>query len=69
MNIFHKHAGDDRIAHHVAQGIEDAGAKVFSISQTGHFYTVWAKYEYPVTPETIDDAINKVRSEYAKANT
>jgi hypothetical protein len=53
----------------MAQGMENAGAQVISVSHDGMHqpfgamepsskFIVWAKYESPMTPEQIDVAID-----------
>lgn len=57
-------------AQHVAQGMENAGASVFSVASDGYrrnvgqqrahtCFVVWAKYDAPLTPTEIDKAIER----------
>ena len=59
--IICRHAEDDSEALRVAQGMADAGADVFSVVWTGRknslAYVVFAKFENPTTPVSIDKAI------------
>jgi len=62
MQVICRHAKDDFEALMTAQGMEDAGAFVFSIVWTGRdgttlAYAVFAKYQAPTTPEVIDNRI------------
>jgi hypothetical protein len=64
MQVICRHAKDDFEALMTAQGMEDAGAYVFSIVWTGRSdtmmaYAVFAKYEGPTTPEVVDEMINR----------
>ena len=66
--IIVRNAVDDFYAFLTAQGMEDAGATVFSISYDGQHqqqgalipcskFIVWASYADPTTPDEIDSAI------------
>lgn len=68
MNIICRHANNDLHALWTAQGMENAGASVISISHNGmrhpdgalipsSSFIVWGRYEAPVTPDKIDEAI------------
>ena len=61
MNIIFRHAEDDFYALLTAQGMEDAGASVFSIVYTGDrgmlSYVIAAKHSDEVTTDQIDKAI------------
>lgn len=68
--IIMRHGRDDFDAFRIAQGMENAGAQVFSISPNGTHqlegalipctkFIVWAKFEDPVTPDQIDAMIEK----------
>uniref|UniRef100_A0A6M3ILU3 DUF2007 domain-containing protein n=1 Tax=viral metagenome TaxID=1070528 RepID=A0A6M3ILU3_9ZZZZ len=70
MRIIVRHAEDDFIAMKTAQGMENSGANVFSITNNGqatHFgataphtrFCIWAKIENDGMIESIDDAIEK----------
>lgn len=64
MQVICRHAKDDFEALMTAQGMEDAGATVFSVVWTGRSdtvlsYVVFAKYEAPTTPDVIDDMIKR----------
>jgi hypothetical protein len=64
MHVICRHAKDDFEALMTAQGMEDAGAYVFSIVWTGRSgttiaYAIFAKYEGPTTPEVVDEMINR----------
>lgn len=70
MRIILRHANTDFDALTIAQGMENAGACVISVSQNGMTqpedgmaptvkFIVWAKYEDPLTTGEIDDAINR----------
>ena len=65
MQIIVRHAEDDFFALMTAQGMEDAGAEVFSITpnqttQRMLKFLIFAKYDAgKVTPEVIDDCIQK----------
>jgi enoyl-[acyl-carrier-protein] reductase (NADH) len=72
--IIQRWAEDDSIAFHIAQGMENAGADVFSISFRGHKthtgaleqhaqYIVWAKVESESMIDGVDKAINKALDE------
>lgn len=74
MKIICRHADNDMEAYRIAQGMEDAGATVFSISHNGmrqlegalipsSRFIVWGKYEAPLTPDAIDDAISGIIDE------
>jgi len=58
-----RHAEDDLNALFTAQGMTDAGADVISVVCTGRTnmlaYVVFARYEAPVTLESIDEAIER----------
>ena len=58
-----RHAEDDFNALMTASGMTDAGAEVFSVVWTGRTnmlaYVVFARYEAPVTPDSIDEAIGR----------
>ena len=63
--IIARHAKDDFEALMTAQGMENAGACVFSITWTGKYdsmmaYVVFGKYEPPITPDEIDKSIERV---------
>ena len=68
MEIIERSANNDFDAYRVAQGMENAGAQVFSISHNGMHqpfgalspsskFIVWAKFLPPVTCDSIDDEI------------
>lgn len=68
--IIVRHANSDFDALRTAQGMEKAGASVFSISHNGmprpegaiipsSQFLVWAKYEGPLTTDEIDLAITR----------
>jgi len=65
MQIIVRHAQDDFFALMTAQGMEDAGAEVFSITpnqttQRMLKFLIFAKYDASkVTPEAIDACIQK----------
>lgn len=70
MNVICRHAEDDFRALLIAQGMENAGALVFSIANNGSDqyptaliphtrFIVWAKYEPPLTPCEIDKFISE----------
>lgn len=70
MKIICRHANNDLHALWTAQGMEDAGAAVISVSHNGmrhpegalipsSSFIVWAKYDDPVTPDLIDAAIER----------
>jgi 2'-5' RNA ligase len=72
MRIMVRHARDDFDAMHVANGMEAAGAEVFSITVDGSdtfpnamaphaTYTVWAKIESEEMCDAVDEAIDKER--------
>lgn len=42
----------------VCNGMEKAGANVFSVTCEGNDYIVWCKYCCDLTPDIIDDAIS-----------
>jgi hypothetical protein len=74
MNIICRQAEDDFNAFLIAQGMENAGAEVFSISHNGMHqrfgamipsakFIVWARYEAPVTPNGIDEMISREMEE------
>ena len=61
-----RHAESDYDALMVAQGMEDAGANVFSVAWNGKpgtmlAFAVMGKYCDPVTVEAIDEAIERRR--------
>ena len=67
-HILLRHAEDDFRALIIAQGMERAGAEVFSVSYNGQSepnimgfthgrFIVWGRYEDPVTCDLIDSAI------------
>ena len=66
--IICRYANSDFDALRIAQGMENAGASVFSIAHAGMHqphgamipsskFIVWAKYEAPTTPDDIDKMI------------
>lgn len=65
MQIIVRHAQDDFFALMTAQGMEDAGAEVFSVTlnqttQRMLKFLIFAKYDaIKVTPEAIDACIQK----------
>lgn len=69
MFIICRDANSDFDAFRTAQGMENAGAEVFSISHDGMHqpygamvssskFIVWAKYKAPATPDSIDEMIS-----------
>lgn len=61
-HIIRREAENDFNAFLVAQGMEDAGAQVFTIAKDGTRafpFLVWGRYTEPVSAEAIDKAINK----------
>ena len=73
MNVICRHASDDFDALLTAQGMEEAGANVFSIVWLGKpgttmAFGVYATYDrYETSPEDIDKLIDKYRS-YGPSN-
>jgi hypothetical protein len=72
--IISRTAPNDLHAFFIAQGMEDAGAQVISISHNGQKqdygalapsskFIVWARYEEPLTCDDIDDFIEKAYPE------
>lgn len=60
MRVICRFAGSVSDALLVAQGMENAGAQVFSVlAATTLEYVVFAKYENPVMPDSIDDSIQR----------
>lgn len=71
LKIIVRHAQNDLDALRTAQGMENAGASVFSIAHDGMHqpygamipsskFVVWAKYDESATsPDRIDEAIEK----------
>ena len=68
--ILSRHANSDFIAYQTAQGMENAGATVFSVTHNGmkkgygaidpsSRFIVWCAYASPVTADLIDHAIGK----------
>ena len=55
-----RHARDDFYALLTAQGMEDAGAKVFSMTVLPNgWFDIWAKYDSAMTnPDKIDESID-----------
>lgn len=69
LKIISRHAHDSLAAFHTAQGMENAGASVFSITHDGmdqkqgalipsSRFIVWAKYDGDVTTDAVDAAIS-----------
>lgn len=70
MQIILREASNDLDAYRTAQGMENAGASVFSVTFAGESncawavnpvpkFIVWAKYEDPITVNQIDEAIER----------
>lgn len=59
MNIIVRHAVDDFGALIIAQGMENAGASVFSITNDSTGWQVWAKYPEEVDTDFIDAMIRE----------
>jgi hypothetical protein len=61
MEVMCRHAADDFIAMMTAQGMEDAGASVFSIVYTGErgvlSYVIYCKFDKRTHIDAIDKAI------------
>ncbi len=58
--ITQRTAQDDFHAHLIAQGMEDAGADVFSITNDGSGYVqVYCKHDRTLSEDIIDKAINR----------
>ena len=70
MKIIVRDANNDLEALRTAQGMENAGASVFSVSHAGMRhpqgamipsakFVVWGKYDAPTTTDEIDAAISR----------